>query len=178
MSVTTSSRSSASERSSSGSAEESWTVNPHRCGQRSKMLSSRTARSSSSGGSSAFRLPSWAGFMRLMPQGPCPCSAGSVQISDERLAAQQVFRLRPGRHGRADGTGDRVVHLVVLRLAKARRERDLENEKLARERRRIDVIRQARAVAHAEPEKLGTTGEHRLDALVDALLHGAHGFLP
>src|SRR3954464_9145869 len=133
MSVTTSSRSSASERSSSGSADESWMVNPQSCGQRSKMFSSLAARSSSSGGSSAFRLPSWAGFIAPMPQGPCPCS--SVQITHEGLA-------------------------------QARRERDLENEKVAGERRRIDVIRQARAVAHAEPEKLRTTRENRLDARV------------
>src|SRR6185436_3805316 len=63
MSVTTSSRSSASERNSSGSAEQSWTVNPWSVGQRSKMISMRAARSCSSGGSSALRLPSCAGFM-------------------------------------------------------------------------------------------------------------------
>src|SRR5438552_11812629 len=155
MSVTTSSRSSASERSSSGRAEESWMVKPCSCGQRSKMLSSRAARSSSSGGSSVFRLPSWAGFMAPLPQGPCPCS--SVQITHEGLAAQQIFRLRPRGHRRRDGGGDSVVHLVVLQLPQARRERDLENEMLAGERRRIDAIRQPPAVAHAEPEKLRTT---------------------
>src|SRR6185503_14325129 len=72
MSVTTSSRSSASERSSSGSAEESCTVKPCSCGQRSKMCSSRAARSSSIAGRSALRVPSWAGFMPPAPQGSGP----------------------------------------------------------------------------------------------------------
>src|SRR5690349_13402491 len=79
MSVTTSSRSSASERSSSGSAEESCTVKPCSCGQRSKMISTRAARSSSREGRSALRVPSWAGFMARLPQGtgpPRPYTAG------------------------------------------------------------------------------------------------------
>src|SRR5690348_4634135 len=72
MSVTTSSRSSASERSSSGSAEESCTVKPCSCGQRSKMMSTLAARSSSSEGRSALKLPSWSGFMPVIPQGTGP----------------------------------------------------------------------------------------------------------
>src|SRR5918912_2545339 len=117
MSVTTSSFSSASERSSSGSAEESCTVKPCSCGQRSKITSRRAARSSSSGGRSADRLPSWAGFMPPFPQGPCPCRAPSMQIADEGLAPKQVYGLRKGGDGAGDRRGDGVVYRVVLRLA-------------------------------------------------------------
>src|SRR5688500_17475746 len=67
MSLTTSSRSSAIERSSSGSAEESCTVKPESCGQRSKIAPIRAARSSSIGRASAFRVPSGLGFMRAFP---------------------------------------------------------------------------------------------------------------
>src|SRR5437660_5036001 len=147
MSVTTSSRSSASERSSSGSAEESWTVNPWSCGQRSKITSRRAARSSSSGGSSALRFPSWTGFMPSCPQGACPAS---VQGAHEGLAPKQVCGLGPGGHGGADRRGNGAVDLVVLRLAQARCERDLEDEELPFQRGRIDVIGQPAAVAHAE----------------------------
>src|SRR5438094_724055 len=147
MSVTTSSFSSASERNSSGSAEESCTVKPWSCGQRSKITSRRAARSSSSGGSSAFRLPSWTGFMPPCPQGACPAS---VQVAHEGLAPKQVLGLRPGGHGGADRRRDRPVDFVVLHLAQTRRERDLEDEELAVQRGGIDVIGQPAAVAHAE----------------------------
>src|SRR4029079_16478738 len=177
MSVTTSSFSRASERSSSGSADESCTVHPWSCGQRSKMTSRRAARSSSSGGRSADRASSWAGFMRPYPQAPCP-GGNSVQIPDEGLAAQELLRFRPGGHRAHDRGGDQVVHLVVWRLAEPRRERDFEDEELALEPRRIDVIGQARAIAHAEAEQLRTAHEDRLDPFQDPSFDRADEFLP
>src|SRR3954467_4145621 len=88
-----------------------------------------------------------------------------MQPAHEGPAPQQILRFGPRRHGRADRRGDGVVDRVVLRSAKTRRERDLENEQLAAERRRIDVIRQSRAIAHAEAKKLRAVREDSLDPL-------------
>src|SRR5688572_12929342 len=90
MSLTTSSRSSAMARSSSGSAEESCTVNPNSCGQRSNMASIRAARSSSIGARSLLSVPSCAGFMAAMPQVTDPKgSARRFMLSG--LADKKIF---------------------------------------------------------------------------------------
>src|SRR5258707_15181541 len=78
-----------------------------------------------------------------------------MQVADEGFAGQQIPGLGPGRPRGRDGRGNGGIPLVVLQLAQARRERDLEDEKLAVELRRVDVIGQARAIAHAEPNSSG-----------------------
>src|SRR5687768_336551 len=129
------------------------------------MVSTRAARSSSIGGRSAFRVPSWAGFMtplsrkdRARPTGVCktyPRGAEEARLTSmecphEAAAGQQRLRLGARRHRRGDGGGDLAVDLVVLQLAPARDERDLEDEELSLQAGRVDVVRQPRAVAHRE----------------------------
>src|SRR5260221_1366085 len=92
MSVTTSSRSRASERDSSGSAEQSCTVNPYSVGQRSKMISMRAAKSASIGGRSVFRLPSCCGFM-LMAGDPASGVPGFPRLPGRRCRASATLPL-------------------------------------------------------------------------------------
>src|SRR6266851_6712566 len=101
-----------------------------------------------------------------------------MQVTDEGFSAEQILGFGPGRHGGADRRSDRAIHLVVLLLAQPRCERDLENEKLAVERRRIDVVGQSRAVAHAEPEQLRTAREHGFDPRKHPGLDPAHAPSP
>jgi hypothetical protein len=69
-----------------------------------------------------------------------------VQGTHESALREELFRLRPRRHRGGDGARDVVVDLVVLLLAQAGRKPDLEDEELADELGRIEVIGQTRAV--------------------------------
>src|SRR5688572_20902820 len=87
-----------------------------------------------------------------------------VQGTHESPSWEQAPGLGARGHRAADGAHDFVVDLVVLPLAQARREADLEDEELARERSRVEVVRQPGAVAHGEAPQFRALAEEPRDA--------------
>src|SRR5688500_5997634 len=97
-----------------------------------------------------------------------------MQRAAEGAARPEMARLRPRRDRGGDRPRDVVVDLVVLLAAQTRRQADLEDEELAGERGRVEVIRQPRAVAHGEAPQVGTAREQprhpRLELLAQLFL--------
>src|SRR5687768_5795658 len=140
MSVTTSPSRAAAFRCL-GNPAASWMEKPCSAGQRSKIASTRTARSCSS----AAVLMSG----HVASYGPAPADPARtrlVQRADENLAAQQAQRLRTLVDHLGDGACDVGVDLVVLLAAAPRVEGDLGDEQLALEALAVNVVGQPGAV--------------------------------
>src|SRR6185503_5841302 len=101
-----------------------------------------------------------------------------VERAHEGAAGQQALGI--GARGDRGGNGahDVVVDLVVLALAQARRQADLEDEEFAGQRGRIEVIRQAGAVAYREAPQFGALAEEARDAPFELRFGGVHFLNP
>src|ERR687891_234291 len=101
-----------------------------------------------------------------------------VQGSHESSSWQEPPRLGSRGHRAADGAHDFVVDLVVLPLAQARRQADLEDEELARQRRRVEVVRQPGAVAHGEAPQFRAAAKQARDTPFQLRFDGVHSYKP
>src|SRR5688500_7557664 len=99
-----------------------------------------------------------------------------VQGTHESPSWEQAPGLGARGHRAADGVHDFVVDLVVLPLAQARRQADLEDEELARERGRVEVVRQPGAVAHRKAPQFRAAAKQARDAPFQLRFDGVHSY--
>src|SRR6185436_14455098 len=107
------------------------------------------------------------------------CTPGSlVERAAESAPRQQALCVGTRRHRCGNGTHDVVIDLVVLPLAQARRQADLEDEEFADQRGRIEVVRQPGPVAYREAPQLGALAEEARDAPFELRFGGVHFLNP